>query len=112
MPPATAQPELKTVGFPWYLIWVSFAIFLIAINVNTFLNSGKLSAAVIAAAWACLAFSCYAKPFSLSLRKAISKAAVFEPLRPWISQAVYNCAAFGTVGLMVIGIVLKYALAT
>ena len=102
------QTKEQGSGRPWYLLWVLGAITLAGLSVMEFQANGKLSSALIAAAWLCWAFSWYAKPFVVNFRAQASRALIVEPLRTWVPHTLWNFATIGAAALLLVGVLLKY----
>ena len=108
MQPGTDQVNPQNDGLPWYLIWVFGAIALAVVNVTEFRSTANLGSLLIAFGWLFWAFSWYAKPFRLRFRAKLSQAIRVGQLRAWIPQQLWNIATFGALGLLLVGLVLKF----
>ncbi len=100
--------ESQGARFPWYLLWVSGAVTLAAVNVSEFRNTGNVGSIVLALAWIFWAFSWYTKPFHINFRAHASKAVVIGSLRPWVPVSLWNFATFGAFALIIVGLILKF----
>lgn len=108
MPPDENPPGASAAGFPWYMIWVLGALALAYFNATEFRATGRPGSAVVTIAWLLFAFSWYARPFRVSFRARPSQAFAQQPLRAWVSPALWNLATLAGLVLLVIGIFLKF----